>query len=323
MKRRDLLATAAASLAWPTFAFAQGPRRYRIGFLGLGTPATGEPFFKVFFAHMQALGYSRAAYEFDTRFADGDTSKLRQFAEELAASKPDVLMGAFNPTVAALKTAAPAVPIVMLYGGAPVEAGLVESLARPGGNVTGLAYAGPETSGKAFEVMREAFPQVRRVLCLYESPFPAMALYVEASQRAAAALGLTLVLAPIQSAKDIDPALARVRSERVDGIFVGVTVLLYKEIAKIIEGAARERVPAVYTASEIVGLGGLMSYAAITDHWPRAAVYIDKILKGARPADLPIEKPVHYELAINLRTAKAIGVRIPASLVARADRVIE
>ena len=272
---------------------------------------------------MQALGYSRADYVFETRFADGDTGKLQQLAEELAGWKPDVLMGAFNPVVAALKTAAPAIPIVMLYGGAPIEAGLVESLARPGGNVTGLAYAGPETSGKAFEVMREAFPHVKRVLCLYESPFPAMERYVEASRRAAGALGLTLVLAPIQVPGDIDRALVRIRGERLDGVFVGVTVLLYKEIARIIEGAERERVPAVYTERSIVEMGGMMSYAGISDHWPRAAVYVDKILKGAKPADLPVEQPTHYELAINLRAAKAIGVRIPPSLLARADRVIE
>lgn len=301
----------------------QAAKVYRIGFLGMATPATGEPFFKVFFQRMRELGYAETNLIFEPRFAYGDASKLAPLARELVALRPDVLIAAFNPAIVAAKTATSSIPIVMLYGGTPVEAGLVESLARPGGNVTGLAYAAPETSGKAFQTLKEAFPWTRRILCLYESPFPGMQLYVEQSNRAAGALGLTLVLAPIGSAADIDSALARTRQERIDGVFVGVTALLYKEIGRIIESAARDRVPAIYTHSSAVDQGGLMSYAAVTDHWRDGAVYVDKILRGAKPADLPIEQPSKYELTINLKTARSIGVTIPRSVLLRADRVID
>lgn len=323
MRRRDFLLASAALLA-PACVAAQSAKVYRIGFLGPNNPATAKPFLDVFFQRMRELGYAEGKnLIFEPRFAYGDVSKLGQLAGELVAWRPDVLIAASNPAVIAAKSATSSIPIVMLYGGTPVEAGLVESLARPGGNVTGLAYAGPETSGKAFEILKEAFPSTKRILCLYESPFPGMELYIEQSQRAAEAMGLALVLAPIKSSADIDPALARIRRERLDGVFVGVTPRLYNEIKRIIQYAARERVPAIYTYSSVVDEGGLMSYAAVADHWRDGVVYVDKILKGAKPGDLPVEQPTRYELVINLRTARSIGLTIPRSVLLRADRVIE
>lgn len=297
---------------------------YRLGYLGTGNPEVAKPFLDVFLQRLRELGYVQGSnLAFEARFARGDASKLQPLARELVDWRPDVLVAVFNPAVAAAKAATTSIPIVMLYGGSPVEAGLVKSLARPDGNVTGLAYQGPETSGKAFEVLREAIPSVRRIFCLYEGSLPGMDLYVEASTRAARALGMTLILRPVNSAAELRPTLARIGSERPDALFVALTGTVSAERRHIIDAANRERVPAIYTWGGAIEEGGLIAYGAIVDHYSEGPAYVDKILKGARPGELPIQLPTKYELVINLRTARALGITIPQSLLRRADRVIE
>lgn len=323
MDRRQWLAGGAALIAAPLTSLAQA---YRVAYLGAGSPEVAKPFVERFISRLREFGYDDGGnLAFEARFARGDAARLPQLARELAAWRPDVIVAVSNRGVEAARAAAGGIPIVMLNVGAPVEAGLVASLARPGSNVTGFAFQGPETSGKAFETLREAVPSLRRIACLYESEqaMPAMRHYVERSVRDAHAMGVELALIPVQSAGELEAAFQRVRRERPDGLFVALTGVVTNERARIIAFAARERIPAIYTSDVATREGGLMSHSAVLDHWRDGADYVHRILRGARPADLPVQLPTRYELVVNLGAARAMGLPIPQSLLSRADRVLE
>jgi putative ABC transport system substrate-binding protein len=242
---------------------------------------------------------------------------------ELVRLKVDVIVTAGDPVTQAAKEATTSIPIVMAIAGTPVEAGLVASLARPGGNVTGLAWdTGPEVEGKRLQLLKEAVPQISRVAFVGTKvawEFPGVK-HVQATARA---LGLTLFLADSRP-NDVTPPFAVITREHADAIFTPRTPENYVHRRLIIEFAAKSRLPVIYAFREAVEDGGLMSYGVnLADLFRRAATYVDKILKGAKPGDLPVEQPTKFELVINLKTAKALGLTIPPSLLIRADQVIE
>jgi putative ABC transport system substrate-binding protein len=234
-----------------------------------------------------------------------------------------VVAGGFGAIMAA-RNATETIPIVMSGGGIdPVTAGLVESLARPGGNITGVTNLGPELGGKRLELLKEAVPKVGRVAVLYDLAVPGTTLEVKEIQSAARALGLTLRSWEIRDAGGLERAFASLTQERSDGLYVlgGGQMRAQKRIAGF---ALKSRLPSVYVNREFVDAGGLMSYGAdLSESYRRAATYVDRILKGAKPADLPVQQPTNFELVINLKTAKQIGVEIPQKLLARADKVIK
>lgn len=321
--RRQFLAATGALLAAPLAAWAQAPQKiYRIGVLSQGIP---QKSFVAFPALLRKLGYEEGRnVVFDYRFADHQPGRLPELAAGLAAAKVDLIVAVSNPEILAAKRATSTIPIVMLAGLVPVEMGMVASLARPGGNLTGTVIINPDTAGKILQMLRDAVPRASRIFLLVdETGFPGMDLYDRVTRRAAASMGITLTQLQIGSVAELDAALDRIVRERPDAMKV-VWGTLRQHQARVIEFAARERLPVIYTNKAPVLEGGLMSYnvdyAAL---YPRTAAITDRILKGANPAEIPIEQPTRYELVINMKTAKALGLAIPQSLLLRADQVIE
>jgi putative ABC transport system substrate-binding protein len=276
---------------------------------------------------MKELGYiegKNIAAEY--RFADGALERLPQFAAELARLNVNVIVGPSSGAIAARKVTA-TIPIVLTYGD-PLASGLIASLARPGGNVTGLSGLASELGGKQLEVLKEAFPTITRVAVLWWNAIKPLgfgnALLLENMKPAARALRVTLQPLELRGLDDFDGAFSAIRKERTNAIIVLRNPLTATHRARFVDFAAQNRLPAMYGDGEFVESGGLMSYGVnIADLWGRAATYVDKILKGAKPADLPVEQPTKFELLINMKTAKALGITIPQSILVRADRVIE
>jgi len=245
-------------------------------------------------------------------------------AEECVHSKADVIATTTTPAVQAAKAATATVPIVMVISGDPLGAGVVKSLARPGGNVTGQSFEAPDLAAKRLEILKEAAPRVARVLVLTYVVDPISPPQVRAMQAAAARLGVKLDVREIRSAGDIAPALIAGLKESPDALLVTSESILFENRARIIEFAVQEHLPGVYPWRAVAMAGGLMSYAQDNDElFRRAAAQVDRVLKGARPAELPVEQPTKFVLVINLKTAKAVGLTIPQSLLISADRVIE
>jgi len=261
----------------------------------------------------------------ERRFAEGKRDRLRGLARELVQLRVDVIVAVSDEAVQAAKDATVTIPIVMGFGNSPVERGFVASLARPGGNITGVQYEASgegQLTGKRLALIKETIPRAARIAVLTTSESGSRAQLREA-QKVAPALRVKLVVVEIQG-NDYDHAFARMVAERADALFVVASTILNRDRKQIIERAARYRLPAMYEWREQVEVGGLMSYGNSTvDLSRRVAAYVDKILKGATPADLPVEQPTKYGLAINLKTAKALGLTIPPSLLLSADQVIE
>jgi putative ABC transport system substrate-binding protein len=259
------------------------------------------------------------------RFAEGRHDRLPQLAAELVRSKADVIAAGPTPPALAAKQATRTIPIVMMAVGNPVEQGLVASLAHPGGNVTGVSFSPDlEIFGKGLEFLKEIAPKVRRVAALSNPANPASALGVCDATTAARSLGLQLRVMETRGPNAFDGAFATMAKDRVEALLVLTDPLFILHRAQLADLAAQHRLASVYAVKESVEAGGLMSYGpSLMAAYRRAAVFIDKILKGAKPADLPVEQPTKFELAINLKTAKALGLTIPPSLLARADQVIE
>jgi ABC-type uncharacterized transport system substrate-binding protein len=277
---------------------------------------------------LRELGYiegQNIAIEY--RYAEGKFHRLPELAAELVRLKVDIILAAggvttIRPAMNATKT----IPIVMVGGGAdPVKEGLVESLARPGGNVTGTTRLGGELGGKRLELLKEAVPKLVRVAVLYDPAAPASVLEVkEVLPAAARALGLTLRYWEARAAEDFDRVFAALNKERPDGLYVPTGPRMFANGKRIVGFALKSRLPSMYGNKEAVDAGGLMSYGADTADSSRlAAWYVDKILKGTKPADLPVQQPTKFELVINLKTAKQIGLTIPQKVLARADKVIK
>ena len=325
-----LLALAAVVLPNIQLAEAQQPRKVSlIGYLSSGNSATESVRSEAIRLALRELGYiegQNIAIEY--RYAEGKRDRYPGLAAELVRLKVDVIVAAggsvvIRPAMNASKT----IPIVMVGTGAdPVEAGLIESLARPGGNVTGITNLSRELGGKRLELLKQAVPKLARVEVLYDPASPGFASEVKEDLPVAArALGLTLRSWEVRDADGLERVFAALSKERPDGLYVPGGGQLTGANGKRIAGfALKRRLSSVYQSREYVDAGGLMSYSADpAESYRRVAYYVDKILKGAKPADLPVEQPTKFELVINLKTAKQIGVTIPQSVLYRADKVIK
>jgi ABC-type uncharacterized transport system substrate-binding protein len=261
------------------------------------------------------------------RYAQRNLDRLPELAAELVRLKVDIIVvTGGDPDIRAAKNATKNIPIVMAgQGSDPVEAGFIDSLARPGGNVTGLTNLSPELGGKRLELLKESVPKLARVAVLYDPALPSNVVQVkEILPVAARALGLTLQLWEVRAADGFEKVFAALSKQRPDGLYVGLGALLRANQKRIVGFALKSRLPSVYQSKGSVDAGGLMSYGAdLADSYRRVAIYVDKILKGANPADLPVEQPKKFEFIINLKTAKQIGLTIPPNVLARADKVIK
>jgi putative ABC transport system substrate-binding protein len=305
-------------------ARAQQPQEkkvYRIGFLRAGQPP--KTWVEGFQQGLRERGYVDGQnVVIDFRFTDGSVDQLPRLAEELVRSKVDVIVASAAPPAVAAKKVTTSVPIVFVGVADPVDLGLARSLARPGGNITGLADSGANLAAKRLELLRELVPKLRRVAMLWHSENPGNLPQLERAEVAARTLGIQLDPVPVQGASDFDSAFKAVRA--ADALLQANAPLFTAHRTRIVGLAATSRMPAIYGHREMAEVGGLMSYGP---HYPdllrRAATYVDKILRGVNPADLPVEQPTKFELVINHRTAKALGLTIPPSLLLRADQVIE
>jgi putative tryptophan/tyrosine transport system substrate-binding protein len=321
MRRRDLLALLGGVAAiWPRPGAAQQAKMPTIGVLVVGSPGSDQ-FWQLFRQSMRELGYvegQNLRYEF--RSDEGQASRLPDLAAELARLKVDLIVTWFTPAALAAKRATSDIPIVMALVGNPIETGLVASLARPGGNVTGMAGVGAELAGKCVELIREMLPSARRLAALANAPDPFSKPFLEQIRLGGAASGITIEPILIHRAEELEAAFPTMEKDRPDAIIVQAS-LPTKRVAEL---ALDYRIPCVSVIRGFVDEGGLFSFvAAEIDMYRRAAVFVDKVLKGAKPADLPVEQPTRFELVINLKTAKALGLTVPPSLLARADEVIE
>ncbi len=327
MNRRDTVATLLALGVLPLASLAQQPGKvWRIAYLSPLTPSVDATRGDAFRQGLRELGYVEGRnILIESRFSEGKLDRLPALAAELAALNVDVIIAAGGGLIAqAAKGATGTIPIVMTNVEDPVASGLVSSLARPGGNVTGLSALIPELSGKRLELVREMVPKLSRVAVLWNSAYPEKTTEFKQTQAAGKALGIQVQSLEVQRANSIDGALAAATKERAGALLTLPDPLTNTLQARIVELAAKRQLPTMFTQRSPVEAGGLMSYGpSYADLFRRAATYVDSILKGARPQDIPVEQPTKFELVINLKTAKALGLKIPQSLLLRADRVIE
>jgi putative ABC transport system substrate-binding protein len=326
----SLILVAAVLLTVAVIAEAQQPKKVsRIGYLSSFDPAGESARSEGIRLALRELGYiegQNIATEY--RYAEGKRERLSEVATELVRLKVDIIVVAGGTgIIQAAKNATKTIPIVMTGGGSdPVEAGLVESLARPGGNVTGLTNLTADLGGKHLELLKEAVPKLAHIAVLYDPTSRAGLLQVkEVLPVAGRALKLTLRSWEVRDADGFDEVFAALSKQRPDGLYVPASgPLMHANQKRIVAFALKSRVPSIYSYRESVDAGGLMYYGAdLADRYQRVATYVDKILKGAKPADLPLEAPTKFELVINLKTAKQIGLTIPQKVLARADKVIK
>jgi putative ABC transport system substrate-binding protein len=320
MRRREFITLVSSSVAWPLAASAQQPKVPTIGALVIGNTDPGE-FWREFRQGLRDLGYVEGQnIRFEFRSAEGQANRIPELAAELVRLRVDVIVTWFTPTTQAAKQATREIPIVMADTRDPIGTGLVAGLARPGGNITGIAGITAELSGKCIELIRDILPAACRVTALANATDPFSKPFLEQVQLAGKATGTTINPVRISSREEFEGAFAAMEKERPDAVVVQPS-LPSKRAAQL---ALKHRVPAVSVPRWFAEEGGLMSYSArFADLYRKAAVYVDKILKGARPADLPVEQPTKFELVINLKTAKQIGITFPPSIMVQADEVIE
>ena len=314
-------------LAAPPAADAQPTGKvYRIGFIQTAAPNEIGHLIKALDEGLRELGYVEGRnVVFERRFAEGRQERLPALAAELVGLKVDVIVTGANPVIAAVKQATPTIPVVMAVSRDPVGAGFSASLARPGGNITGLANdPTPEILAKNLELLKEAVPRIARVAFLWNPVPPGAGTYRKVAESAARKLGVTFQPVEARGRNELEGAFAAMARERADGVVVAADPVFFSARSQIVLLAERHRLPVVYGQREYAEVGGLMSYGPNVAHqFRRAAIYVDKILKGARPGDLPVEQAAKFELVINLKTAQALGLTIPASLRLRADHIIE
>ena len=279
---------------------------------------------EAFRQRLYELGYVEGKNIFiEYRYAEGKPGRLPNLAGELVHLNVDVMVTVGGSSVIAAKKASSKIPIIFAGSGDPVGSGFVSSLARPGGNITGLSTMAPDLNSKRLELLKEAFPKVARVALLWEG-FSRGNQTLTETEAAAKALGVKLLSLEVRRIGDLDSAFTRAKREGAQALITVAGPLVNTQQRQVLDFAAKNRLPAMYPTSELVEAGGLMSYAANdADLWRRAADFVDKILKGAKPADVPVEQPTKFELVINLKTAKQIGLTIPQRVLARADRVIK
>ncbi len=312
-------------LGAPAIVAAQQPTKVpRIGYLGASSASANAPRIEAFRQGMRELGYVEGKnIVIEWRHTEGKSDRLPALAAELVRLKTDVIITAGANSTRAAKSATTTIPIVMAQDPDPVGNGFVASLARPGGNITGLSRLAPEISGKQLELLKETVPKLSRVGVLGDAALPGQAQILKEVQLAAAALAVKTHFLAVQSPKEIETSFRAAAKTSADAMLLLETPLINSQRSQIAALAAKSRLPAIYMSPEYVEDGGLMSYgASIADLYRRAATYVDKILKGAKPADLPVEQPKKFEFVINLKAAKQIGLTIPPNVLARADKVI-
>jgi putative tryptophan/tyrosine transport system substrate-binding protein len=321
IKRREfIMLLGGAAAVWPFAAHAQRPKVPIIGALVIGN-INPDQFWREFRQGLRDLGYVEGQnIRFEFRSAEGHLDRLPELAAELVRLKVDIIVTWFTPTALAAKQATHEIPIVMAETGDPVGTGLVASLPRPGGNVTGMAAVTAELAGKSVQLIRDMLPSARRVTALANATDPFSKPFLEQIKLGGEATGTTINPVEISSSEEFETAFASMEKDRPDAVIVQPS-LPTKRAAEL---ALQQRLPAFSVPRWFAEEGGLMSYSAIyADLFRKAAVYVDKILKGAQPADLPVEQPTRFQLVINMKTAKAIGLTIPESFLLRADEVIE
>jgi putative tryptophan/tyrosine transport system substrate-binding protein len=316
---------AVVMLAFAVIAEAQQPTKIsRIGYLGGGSPSSNPARIEAFRQGLRELGYIEGKnIVVEYRYAEGKADGGRELAAELARLKVDVIVTTGPTVTRAAKEATVTIPIVMTNDNDPVGNGFVASLARPGGNVTGLSSLARELGGKRLELLKEIVPRLSRVAVLGTSTSPGNAQNLKELELAAGELAVKLQYLDILAPKDIETAFGAVRKGRTEAIHVLDSPVFGPQRTQIVGLAVKSRLPAIYHRSGFVEAGGLMSYGVSSDMDRRAATYVDKILKGAKPADLPVEQPTKFEFIINLKAAKQIGLTIPPNVLVRADRVIK
>ena len=312
-------------LGGEAIAEAQQPGKIaRIGWLAAGSPSGVEPLTGAFRQGLRQLGYVEGKnFVIEYRHAEGKFDRLPDLAAEIVHLKVDVIVVASTPAIQAVKQATATIPIVMVGPGDPVGLGLIASLARPGGNLTGLSFLSTELTGKRLELLKEAFPKISRVAVL-RTTATAQEQAVNESVAAAKTLRIQIQAVQVQSPDDFENAFLAITKGRAGALLVLRSPLVRTHATRIMDFAEKKRLPTMYDDRLFVEAGGLMSYGTNTrDFYSRAATYVDKILKGTKPADLPVEQPTKFEFIINLKAAKRIGLIIPPNVLARADQVIK
>lgn len=326
MKRRELfLASGALALLAAAGAGAQAPRPRRIAFLSPSTEKFGRPMIEVFMARLRELGYVEGRdYVIDMRWAEGRFDRFAPMAGELLALRPTVILASTAPSAAAFKQLTGTLPILFISSVDPIAEGFVESLARPGRNMTGTTYRGLAMVDKTIEMLREIVPGARRIAMLDQGDDPALQNMRAFYRKGFSANGFEVEFFPVKQAEDIDTAFARIASAKPAAFFASARPFFVSQARRICDLALKARLPVVGARRAFPDAGGLLSYDNdLRDDYRRAAVFVDKIFKGAKPADLPVEQPDVYEMVVNLRTAKALGLKIPQSVLVRATEVIE
>jgi len=325
VKRRDFITLIGGAAAWPLAARAQQSGKLpTVGLLGATTPVVESQRVAAFVQRLRELGWIEdRTIAIEVRWAEGRTERFGEIAAEFVRLKVDVIVTAGTASVIAAKQATSVIPIVFASAGDPLGTGLVASLARPGGNITGLSALLRDTATKRFELLREVVPNLRRLAIIANVDNPATVLETRELQATAPTLGLEVAAFEIRRAEDIAPAFEALKG-RADALYVAPEPLVNTNRVRINTLALGARLPTMHGLREYVEAGGLMSYGpSVPDQYRRAADYVDKILRGAKPADIPVEQPTKFDLVINVTTAKALGLTIPPSLLARADEVIE
>ena len=320
MRRRDFITLLGGAAAWPLVARAQQLAKIpRIGIID------DSPTWNAFRQGLRDLGYLEGQnIAFEYRYAGGLPDRLAWVAAELVRRPVDLIATFGTPPTRAAKDATTAIPIVMIAVGDPVGAGLISSLARPGGNITGNTILGPDVAGKRLQLIKEVVPSTARVAFLWNPDNASHPAQLAELQATVQSLGMTLLPVAVRSSDGFDNAFAAMIEERPDAFLMTNDPYHQLSIGTIIDFLINNRLPAMFLTREVVAAGGLLSYgASLPDLFQRAASYVQKILQGTKPADLPIEQPVKFELVVNLKTAKAIGLTVPESFLLRADEVIE
>jgi putative ABC transport system substrate-binding protein len=325
MRRRDFITLVGGTAAWPIAARAQQPpKQPTIGFLGSGTLEGQGQWVTAFLQRLRELGWIEGRnITIEYRWAEGSSDRAAELAAELVRHKVDVIVTYANPIVLAVKRSTSAIPIVFAAAADPLGTGLVSTLARPGGNITGLSVEATDLGSKRLELLRDLVPSLRRLAIMANVGNSASVLEMREVQSAAGTLSLEVKTLDIRQAEDIAPAFDELKGH-VDALYVCIDTILFANRIRIITLALAARLPTMFTTREAVKAGGLMTYGpSFPELFRRTGDFVDKILRGAKPEDLPVEQPTKFDLIINLTTAKALGLTAPQSLLARADEVIE
>jgi putative tryptophan/tyrosine transport system substrate-binding protein len=324
LKRRQFITLLGGAAAWPLAANAQRTlKTAQIGYLAFRSPMSADD---SFFQGLRHFGWNEGQNIFvERRFAAGSIDQLKRSAAELAHLHVDVIVAAASAATQAAKDATASIPIVFVNAGDPIGQGFIQSLSHPGGNLTGIAFdASPDITAKQAQLIIEAVPKVSRLAVLWNPGSPAMHSYFNVLKTAAPALRVELQSLEVQEPNELERAFDAMTRERADGLLVLSDSFTTFHRARLAELAAGHRLPALYGHRQYIEAGGLMSYGpSISDAYRQGAYFVDEILKGANPADLPAQQPTKFELLINLKTAKALGLEVPATLLARADEAIE